>query len=139
MKAYNLAVAIQNTALGVSNALGRIPFPFNLAVAGIIGAAGAVQIAAISNSRYQGRRFGGPVSASDSYIVGENGPELFTPGATGRITANDAFGDSRPVNVNFNIDATDARSVDELIVQRRAMITNMVRQAIQEKGNRPNF
>ena len=44
-----------------------------------------------------------------------------------------------PVNVNFNIQATDACSVDELIVERRGMITNMVRQAIQEKGNRPNF
>jgi TP901 family phage tail tape measure protein len=36
---------------------------------------------------------GGPVSPGSSYIVGENGPEVFTPGASGNITNNsDAFG-----------------------------------------------
>ena len=48
-------------------------------------------------------------------------------------------GSNGPVNVNFSITATDARSVDELLVERRGMITNMVRQAIQERGNKPNF
>ena len=102
-------------------------------------AAGAAQIAAINSTQYQGRRFGGPVGSRDSYIVGENGPEVFTPGATGRIIPNEQLGNSRPVAITFNIDATDAASVDQLIVERRAMITNMVRQAVQEKGNRPNF
>jgi hypothetical protein len=31
---------------------------------------------------------GGPVSGGQSYIVGERGPELFTPGASGNITPN---------------------------------------------------
>ena len=138
-KALNISMAIMNTAKGVTNALGSVPFPFNLAVAGLIGAAGAVQIASIASQQYSGRRFGGPVSNNESYIVGENGPELFTPGATGRITANEGMVSSRPVNVTFNIDATDAASVDQLIVQRKGMIVNMVRQATQERGNRPNF
>ena len=137
-KALNISMAIMNTARGVTSALATVPFPFNLAVAGLIGAAGAVQIGAIASQQYSGRRFGGPVSNNDSYIVGENGPELFTPGATGRITANEGMiGGGQ--TINFNITATDAKSVDELIVQRKPMIVNMIRQATQERGNRPNF
>lgn len=35
---------------------------------------------------------GGPVSAGSSYVVGERGPELFTPGASGLITPNGGGG-----------------------------------------------
>lgn len=35
-----------------------------------------------------GRAAGGPVSAGSTYMVGERGPELFTPGANGSITPN---------------------------------------------------
>lgn len=34
------------------------------------------------------RANGGPVSSSKSYVVGERGPELFTPGRSGGITSN---------------------------------------------------
>ena len=37
------------------------------------------------------RADGGPVSAGRSYIVGERGPELFTPRASGQITSNEAM------------------------------------------------
>ena len=37
------------------------------------------------------RAEGGPVSAGKPYIVGERGPELFTPGASGTITPNHAL------------------------------------------------
>ena len=136
-KAFAIGEAIINTAHGITKALtlGPILGPI---MAGIVGAMGAVQIAAISSQQYQGRRFGGPVSNDESYIVGENGPELFTPGATGRITSNEGMVKSGQT-INFNITATDARSVDELIVQRKPMIVNMIRQATQERGNRPNF
>ena len=38
----------------------------------------------------QGRADGGPVSAGSTYMVGERGPELFTPGSSGNITPNGA-------------------------------------------------
>ena len=38
------------------------------------------------------RAEGGPVMAGRSYVVGERGPELFTPGASGQITSNDRLG-----------------------------------------------
>lgn len=136
-KAFAIKDAIVNTATGVVKALSMGPI-IGPIMAGIIGAMGAAQIATIASQQYTGRRFGGPVSNDESYIVGENGPELFTPGATGRITANEGM-ISGGQTINFNITATDAKSVDELIVQRKPMIVNMIRQATQERGNRPNF
>ena len=37
------------------------------------------------------RAFGGPVSAGQGYIVGEDGPEFFVPGASGAIIPNSAL------------------------------------------------
>jgi hypothetical protein len=136
-KKLQIAQAVMNIATGVTKALAQGGI-FGLLMAGGIVAMGAAQIAAINSQQYQGRRFGGPVSGRDSYIVGENGPEVFTPGATGRIIPNEGIGGG-VTNINFHITATDASSVDELLIERRAMITNMVRQAIHERGNRPNF
>ena len=47
---------------------------------------------------------GGPVKGGGSYIVGERGPELFTPGVSGMITPNHALGGS--TNVVVNVDAS---------------------------------
>jgi len=47
---------------------------------------------------------GGPVKAGGSYIVGERGPELFTPGSSGNITPNHQLGGS--TNVVVNVDAS---------------------------------
>jgi len=50
------------------------------------------------------RAEGGPVSKGRSYIVGERGPEMFTPGASGNITPNHQLGGS--TNVVVNVDAS---------------------------------
>ena len=47
---------------------------------------------------------GGPVKAGGSYIVGERGPELFRPSASGNIIPNDALGGS--TNIVVNVDAS---------------------------------
>lgn len=45
----------------------------------------------------QARATGGPISAGSHYLVGENGPELFSPGRSGFVTPNEALGiDRRP-------------------------------------------
>lgn len=136
MKAYNLAMAVMNTAAGVTRAL-QLPFPFNLAIAGIIGAAGAVQIAAIASQRYQGRKTGGLVQKGNPYIVGEQGSEMFVPSQTGTIIPNGAMGgNSKPITVNFNINTVDARGIDELLTERKATITNIIRDAANQRGQR---
>ena len=47
---------------------------------------------------------GGSVKGGSSYVVGERGPELFTPGISGTITPNHAMGGS--TNIVVNVDAS---------------------------------
>jgi hypothetical protein len=50
-----------------------------------------------------GRAMGGPVSAGTTYLVGENGPELFTSSNSGTIIPNHAMGNSgNTVNITVN-------------------------------------
>ena len=59
----------------------------------------------ISNPAFRGAKAaGGPVRGGSGYLVGERGPELFTPGVSGMITPNHALGGS--TNVVVNVDAS---------------------------------
>ena len=47
---------------------------------------------------------GGPAMAGKSYMVGEKGPELFTPSVSGKVTSNSALkGSTNNVVVNVNL------------------------------------
>lgn len=46
-----------------------------------------------------GRATGGPVSRGKPYIVGERGPELFVPGSSGGIVANQNMGGAPIINI----------------------------------------
>ena len=50
------------------------------------------------------RAGGGPVKGGSGYLVGERGPEMFTPGVSGMITPNHALGGS--TNIVVNVDAS---------------------------------
>ena len=58
----------------------------------------------IDNDFLEGKANGGPVAGGKPYIVGERGPELFTPGTSGMITPNHALGGG--TNVVVNVDAS---------------------------------
>lgn len=49
------------------------------------------------------RANGGSVTGGSSYLVGEKGPELFTPGRSGSISPSGSFGGA---NVTVNVDAS---------------------------------
>lgn len=51
------------------------------------------------------RAAGGPVSGGTAYLVGERGPELFVPGASGGIVPNHAMGSGVTLNVINNVGA----------------------------------
>jgi len=56
-------------------------------------------------SAFQGTRAsGGPVMGGGSYLVGERGPEMFSPGVSGMISPNHALGGG--TNVVVNVDAS---------------------------------
>ena len=50
------------------------------------------------------RARGGSVKAGSGYLVGERGPEMFTPGVSGMITPNSSLGGT--TNVVVNVDAS---------------------------------
>lgn len=52
-----------------------------------------------------GKAIGGPVSPGRPYLVGERGPELFVPAASGRIEPMRAEASGRDVRVNVTINA----------------------------------
>lgn len=62
------------------------------------------------------RAHGGPVSAGRSYMVGEVGPELFTPSTSGNITPNSAMG-GNTYNINVNAGVGDPRAIGQQIVE----------------------
>jgi hypothetical protein len=71
-----------------------------------------------------GRASGGPVSAGTTYLVGENGPELFTSSTSGTIIPNNAMGGGGStfnITVNGAIDSEGtARQIIDLINRSQA-------------------
>lgn len=97
------AQAAVSAALAISNALAAPTGNpvLNGAMAVTVGALAGVQIAAIEQQEYTGARaMGGQVSANNSYIVGEQGPEIITMGAQGGfVTPNHKLGGGENVTV----------------------------------------
>jgi hypothetical protein len=131
-KALAIADAVVNTARGVTRALAM--GPFGIPIAGLIAALGAAQIATIASRKYQGRRLGGRMNQGQPYMVGEAGPELVVPDKASNVIPNNQLGGSQPVTVNFNINTVDARGFNELLVNSRGVIVNMINSAVNEKG-----
>ena len=85
LKRQLVELAIQQAVSGIGNFLGK-------ALGGLFGGKKAN---------------GGPVSAGKSYLVGERGPELFTPSSSGKITSNEKLGGGNVTNmITVNVDAS---------------------------------
>ena len=93
----SLADVASDTLKSIANIL--LQFGVQTALAGL----GGGNPASIFTKLFGGgRASGGTVSAGTSYVVGERGPELFTPGRSGSIAPNNALGGS---NIVVNVDA----------------------------------
>ncbi|HEV2561919.1 MAG TPA: phage tail tape measure C-terminal domain-containing protein [Rhizomicrobium sp.] len=64
---------------------------------------------------------GGPVQAGQTYLVGEQGPELFVPSGSGSIVPNGATNSARP-QIVLNVQARDAQSFMKSEPQLAAMM-----------------
>lgn len=80
-----------------------------------------------------GRATGGPVSPGRAYVVGERGPELFVPTASGRIDAPGAGG-AREVRVAITINAPGGDQPQALARSSR-QVARAVRAAIEGAGD----
>lgn len=128
-----------DAAMKAYKALAGIPF-----IGPALGAAAAASILAtgvqFAAKSLAGRALGGQVQAGQSYVVGERGPEILTMGnSRGAITPNEAMGGAQPVvnktaNVSFNIQANDTAGFDQLLLNRRGLIINVINEALNDQG-----
>ena len=77
---------------------------------------------------------GGAVSKGKPIVVGENGAELFIPNQSGQITQSARGTGGGQTTVNFNINTVDASGFEELLVRSRGTITQLINNAVNERG-----
>jgi phage-related minor tail protein len=78
-----------------------------------------------------GKAIGGPVSPARPYLVGERGPELFVPTASGRIEA--LAGGPRDIRMSITINAP-ARSEARALQASSRQVARAVRRALIDAG-----
>lgn len=114
---------------GAMKTFASIPFPFNIVAVG-----GALAFGAGLINKIKGFEKGGRPPVGQPSIVGEKGAELFVPDQAGTVVPNDKLGMNKNVTVNFNINTVDARGFNELLVNSRGTIVNLINSAMNEKG-----
>ena len=114
---------------GAMKTFASIPFPFNIGAVG-----GALAFGAGLINKIKGFEKGGRPPVGQPSIVGEKGAELFVPDQAGTVVPNDKLGMGKNVTVNFNINTVDARGFNELLVNSRGVIVNLINSAMNEKG-----
>ena len=107
-------IAIQMKAQA-TKLLGGLFSSFSFASRGASGAISMADAAELGGNPFKAA--GGPVSAGQGYIVGEQGPEFFMPSGSGTIIPNHALagGGSTVVN-NFSISAIDTKSFEDRLL-----------------------
>tara|TARA_B100000945_G_C20407645_1_gene610899 strand:- start:883 stop:2364 length:1482 start_codon:yes stop_codon:yes gene_type:complete len=126
MAAQMLAAQIRSGIFGIFQSfmgLGPLGNPLSRGTSGVdpmmpsnpVGFSGYSRPASTLN-RVRGTGFranGGPVMGGGSYIVGERGPEMFSPGVSGTITPNHALGGSTNIVVNVDASGSSAEGDEE--------------------------
>ena len=127
----------RNEAAGVVNSI-RALF---MSISGMIlkgptyiggGGGGSTSSASTPLSRGQlGHAKGGPVASGGTYLVGEEGPELFSPSSSGNIIPNDKLGGGRAINITLNLSSflslSDMENAERVLVP---IVRNALRQAV---------
>jgi hypothetical protein len=122
--AYAPAAALASLASFGANA---VP-----AAAGIASTVGLAQTLSLAGAR----EHGGPVSAGKSFLVGERGPEIFTPGAGGNVTSNkESFGGTTlNVLVENNTPSQVSTQLSDSGKQLKIIINEVARQISTNQG-----
>jgi phage-related protein len=117
---------------GLKSALNGAIRLLNGAINGINNITGAVGIPGIPNIPYLAK--GGTAQGGKPHIVGENGPELFVPGRTGRVVSNDSAFGGGATQITIPIDISDdLRLVVTAEIDRNNRAT--VQKVRQGRGN----
>ena len=128
-------VGFMKTMAAISRATGISGFFGGLFGGGAYGGTGAGDLIVGSSGMLGGGvAEGGSVKGGVPYTVGERGRELFVPDTNGTIVKNEDLGNIGGANITFNINAVDVTGVQELLIQNRSTITNLINQALNQRG-----
>ncbi|EGP02905.1 hypothetical protein AAUPMG_12231 [Pasteurella multocida subsp. multocida str. Anand1_goat] len=109
-------------------------------------AAGANVLNQLTSVTLSGARaMGGPVGGGRAYLVGEKGPEIFVPGASGQITSNENLnkalggGSSKTVVINQtnNFDSSNSDNIDlakSIAKQTKAVVYEVLKNESRSGG-----
>lgn len=136
---HALARAVRSGKLGFDDlkrtALGAMEAIAASALRSGIGALGGGGLLAIGTQLLgalglPGRATGGPVTGGTAYVVGERGPELFVPAASGRIEPMAARSGGRDVRVAISINA-GGTGEPEALARSSRQVARAVRAALE--------
>lgn len=118
--AVSKAFAIADITIKQSQAIAKAWGENNYWVAAGLTVGLAAQFAGLISSAQSAsfggtRADGGPVSEGRSYLVGERGPEMFTPSEGGRIVPNDALGSQQQAQPIRIVNAFDDGHIDDYL------------------------
>ncbi len=123
-KSFQIAQSLLNLHAAVMKAMnddGSLTTTERLAKMATVASAGANVLNQLTSVTLSGARaMGGPVGGGRAYLVGEKGPEIFVPGASGQITSNENLnkalggGSSKTVVINQtnNFDSSNSDNVE---------------------------
>lgn len=133
----NMAAAIINQLIDVLVIQQIVGSVGNVKVAGG-GKTGGTGLAGILSGTSGTRAVGGQVTTGQSYLVGERGPEMFVPSASGTIMPNNKMGGGSGVVVNqtLNISTGVSQTVRAEIAQLMPQITEASKAAVMDARRR---
>jgi hypothetical protein len=123
--------AFQNMAASIIDQLFQV-----LIVQRLVGAVGTANTAGTGIAGFLTRATGGPVSKGQTYLVGERGPELFTPSSSGQVIPNNKMGGGVSVVNNLTVNSDNASAVRSEVLSMLPMIKEASKSAVLEASRR---
>mgnify|MGYP000866646536 FL=1 len=125
----SLAQSLEKTLIKLAIQWASLAALGNPLAGGAVALVGGLFSAGLSGKR----EFGGPVYAGQPYLVGERGPEVVVPGASGTVIPNSALG-SGGVTMNFYGGVNDGASTLRTFKANERAIARAMRESSRRMG-----
>ncbi|WP_256857932.1 hypothetical protein [Pasteurella multocida] len=148
-KSFQIAQSLLNLNAAVMKAMNdddSLTTTERLAKMATVASAGANVLNQLTSVTLSGARaMGGPVGGGRAYLVGEKGPEIFVPGASGQITSNENLnkalggGSNKTVVINQtnNFDSSNSDNLDlakSIAKQTKAVVYEVLKNESRSGG-----
>ncbi|WP_276239956.1 phage tail length tape measure family protein [Pasteurella multocida] len=148
-KSFQIAQSLLNLRAAVMKAMNdddSLTTTERLAKMAAVASAGANVLNQLTSVTLSGARaMGGPVGGGRAYLVGEKGPEIFVPGASGQITSNENLnkalggGSNKTVVINQtnNFDSSNSDNLDlakSIAKQTKAVVYEVLKNESRSGG-----